>query len=83
MSVISIGAGTDDPNSIGIYVRMIDRAKGALLPPSSRKWSDKRSNSMLFLQPVVSDTVGNFGSKQPFLLYVRGDDLNELKKISD
>ena len=83
-TVITIGGGTDDANSIGIYVRMIDKSQRRGF--STTKFKDVVRSQMkdyAFLSPIISDTVGNFGSKQPFLLYVRGDDLGELKKISD
>jgi len=84
LTVVTIGGGTDDPNNFGIYVKMIDRRKRRGF--STTKFKDVIRNKIkdyAFLSPIISDTVGNFGSKQPFLLYVRGDDLNELKKISD
>jgi hydrophobic/amphiphilic exporter-1 (mainly G- bacteria), HAE1 family len=84
LTVITIGGGTDDPNSIGIYVKLIDKSKRRSL--STSKFKDvirAQTKDYAFLSPIISDTVGNFGSKQPFLLYVRGDDLSELKKISD
>ena len=83
LTVLTIGGGTDDPNNISVYVKMIDRNKRNI---STTKFKDilrGQFKEYAFLSPVVSDTVGNFGSKQPFLLYVRGDDLGELKKISD
>jgi len=84
LTVISIGSTTDDPNDIGIYVKMIDRNKRRGF--STTKFKDvirEQLKDYAYLNPTISDTVGNFGSRQPFLLYVRGDDLGELKKISD
>ena len=84
LTVVTIGGGTDDPNNIGIYVKMIDKSKRRGF--STTKFKDvirEQTKKYASLSPIISDTVGNFGSKQPFLLYIRGDDLNELKKISD
>jgi HAE1 family hydrophobic/amphiphilic exporter-1 len=84
LTVTTIGGGTDDPNNIGIYVKMIDKSERRGF--STTKFKDvvrAATKDYAFLSPIISDTVGNFGSKQPFLLYVRGDDLVELKKISD
>ena len=83
LTVLTIGGGTDDPNNISIYVKMIDRNKRKISTTKFKDMLRAQLKGYAFLAPVVSDTVGNFGSKQPFLLYVRGDDLGELKKISD
>ncbi len=83
LTVVTIGGGTDDPNNIGIYVKMIDKSKRST---STTKFKDivrAQIKQYDFLDPIVADTVGNFGSKQPFLLYIKGNDLAELKKISD
>ncbi|MEI6093557.1 MAG: efflux RND transporter permease subunit, partial [bacterium] len=82
-TVTSLGAGTDDPNNISIYVRMIDKKKRNVTTTKFKEILRQETKQFAFLNPIISDTVGNFGSRQPFILYVRGDDLKELKKISD
>lgn len=83
MTVISIGAGTEDANQISIYVKMTDRKHRKISTSKFKEMLRTQTKAYSFLNPILSDTVGNFGSKQPFLLYVRGDDLKELKRISD
>ncbi|MCX6112369.1 MAG: efflux RND transporter permease subunit [Proteobacteria bacterium] len=83
LTVFFIGADTEDANEISLYVKMVDRKHRNVSTTKFKEMLRKQVKDYAFLNPIFSDTVGNFGSKQPFLLYVRGDDLKELKKISD
>lgn len=78
-----MGGGTNDHNDIMLYVKMIDRSKRSTSTTEFKELVRQQMKNYSFLKPIIGDTVGNFGSKQPFLLYIKGDDLSELKKISD
>ncbi|MFH1224127.1 MAG: efflux RND transporter permease subunit, partial [Pseudomonadota bacterium] len=83
-TVITVGGGTDNPSDISIYVKMIDKSeRRGHTTTEFKEWVRDNTKKYAFLSPIVGDIIGNFGSKQPFVLFVRGDDLSELKKISD
>jgi HAE1 family hydrophobic/amphiphilic exporter-1 len=83
MTTISIGGGTEDTNDISIYVRLVDERDRSIKTSAFKEILRRELRPYASLNPILSDTVGNFGSKQSFLLYVRGDNLDELNKISD
>ncbi len=78
-----IGGGTNNPNDIGMYIKMVDKSERDIEAGEFKEEIRRQLKDYAFLNPILSDTLGNFGSKQPFLLYIRGDELSELKKISD
>lgn len=80
---IFIGGGTNNPSDISIYIKMVDRHTRKVSTTQFKDMIRKQLKDYSFLKPIIGDTVGNFGSKQPFLLYIKGNDLSELKKISD
>lgn len=82
-TVISIGGGTDDPNNFSIYIKMTDKSERNVSTTEFKAMIREQIKSYSYLKPIVGDTVGNFGGKQPFLLYIKGNDLTVLKKISD
>ena len=83
LTVVTIGGETDDPNIVNIYVRLIDKSKRSLTTSNYKEIVRKNLKPYEWLDPTISDTVGNFGARQPFLVNITGDDLDELHKISD
>ena len=83
LTVITIGGVTDDPNIVNIYVKLIDKSKRHITTSNFKEIIRKEMKPFAALDPTISDTVGNFGARQPFLVNITGDDLEELHKISD